>query len=112
MIVDFRKPQREHAPFHIGWTAVEEESFKFLCEDITEDLEWSTQTDRVVKKAQQHKIESILSGFITSWYGSNPPPTTAGLLSQGHQTVKQPSLSAALYTIDLQSLANSIIEHE
>ena len=53
--MDFRKQQREYAPIHIDWTAVEKvKSFKFLCVHITDNLKWSIQTDSVVKKAQQH----------------------------------------------------------
>ncbi|CDQ98711.1 unnamed protein product [Oncorhynchus mykiss] len=55
MIVDFRKQQREHPPIHIDGTVVEKvESFKFLGVHITDKLNWSTHTDSVVKKAQQH----------------------------------------------------------
>ena len=55
LIVDFRKQQREHPPIHIDRTAVEKvDSFKFLCVHITDKLKWSTHTDSVVKKAQQH----------------------------------------------------------
>ena len=55
MIVDFRKQQREHLPIHIEGPAMEKvESFKFLCVHITDKLKWSTHTDNVVKKAQQH----------------------------------------------------------
>ena len=55
LIVDFRKQQRQHAPIHISWTAVEKvESFKFLGVHITDDLKLSTHTARVVKKVQQH----------------------------------------------------------
>uniref|UniRef100_A0A8K9XHI6 Reverse transcriptase domain-containing protein n=1 Tax=Oncorhynchus mykiss TaxID=8022 RepID=A0A8K9XHI6_ONCMY len=94
MIVDFRKQQREHPPIHINGTVVERVvSFKFLGVHITDKLNWSTHTDSVVKKVQQHlfnlrrlkkfglspkaftnfyrcTIESILSGCITPWYGN------------------------------------------
>ena len=94
LIVDYRKQQREHAPIHITETAVEKvKSFKFLSVHITDNLKWSTHTDRVVKKGQQRlfnlrrlkkfglasktltnfyrcTIESILSGSITAWYGN------------------------------------------
>jgi hypothetical protein len=94
MIVDYRKPQREHHPIHIEGTAVEKvDIFKFLGVHITDKLKWSTHTDNVVKKAQQSlfnlrrlkkfglsprtltnfnrcTIESILSGCITAWYGN------------------------------------------
>ena len=94
MIVDFRKQQREHPPIHINRAAVEKvESFKFLGIHITDKLKWSTHTDSVVKKAQQHLFnrrrlntfgmspktltnfyrctnKSLLSGCITAWYGN------------------------------------------
>ncbi|XP_064875449.1 uncharacterized protein LOC135572170 [Oncorhynchus nerka] len=94
MIVDFRKQQREHPPIHIDGTVVERVvSFKFLGVHITDQLNWSTHTDSIVKKAQQRlfnlrrlkkfglspkaltnfyrcTIESILSGCITAWYGN------------------------------------------
>ena len=97
MIVDFRKQQRDHPPIHtvhIDGTVVEKmETFKFLGVHITDKLKWSTRTDSVVKKAQQHlfnlrrlknfdlspktltnfyrcTIKSILSGCITAWYGN------------------------------------------
>jgi hypothetical protein len=55
LIVDFRKQQREHPPIHIDGAAVEKvESFKFLCVHITDKLKWSTHTNSVGKKAQQH----------------------------------------------------------
>ena len=54
LIMDFRKQQREHPPFHINGTAVEKvESFKFLGVHVTDKLKWSTHTDSVVKQAQQ-----------------------------------------------------------
>ncbi|XP_064842981.1 uncharacterized protein LOC135554550 [Oncorhynchus masou masou] len=94
MIVDFRKQQREHPPIHIDGTVVERvASFKFLGIHITDNLNWSTHTDSIVKKAQQRlfnlrrlkkfglspkaltnfyrgTIESILAGCITAWYGN------------------------------------------
>ena len=55
MIVDFRKQQREHPPIHTDGTVVEKvEHFKFLSIHITNKLKWSTHTDSVVKKVQQH----------------------------------------------------------
>ena len=55
MILDFRKQQREHPPIHIkGTVVVRVVSFKFLGGHITDKLNWSTHTDSVVKKAQQH----------------------------------------------------------
>ena len=94
MIMDFRKQQREHPTIQIDGTVVEKvESFKFLGVHITDKLNWSTHTDRVVKIAQQRffnlrrlkkfglspktltnfcrcTIKSILSGCITTWYGN------------------------------------------
>jgi hypothetical protein len=55
LIVDFRKKPWEHTPIHIDRAAVEKvESFKFLGIHITDNLKWSTYTDSVVKKVQQH----------------------------------------------------------
>jgi hypothetical protein len=52
--VDFRKQQREHVLIHIDGTAVEKvASFMFLGVHVTDDLKWSSHTDRVVQKAQQ-----------------------------------------------------------
>ncbi|MGV2376240.1 UNVERIFIED_CONTAM: DUF1891 domain-containing protein, partial [Pseudomonas aeruginosa] len=52
--MDFRKQQREHPPIHIEGTEEERVvSFKLLGVHITDKLNWSTHTDRVVKKAQQ-----------------------------------------------------------
>jgi gmma-aminobutyric acid receptor subunit gamma len=93
-VKNFWKQQREHTPIYIDGTAVEKvESFKFFGVHITDDLIWSTHTDSVVKKEQQHlfnlrrlkkfglapntltniyrsTIESILLGCITAWYGN------------------------------------------
>ncbi|KAI4885845.1 hypothetical protein NFI96_009787, partial [Prochilodus magdalenae] len=77
-------------------------SFKFLGVHITEELTWTEQTTRVVKKAQQHlfflrrlrrfgmdprilrtfytcTVESILTGSITTWYGSCTAQYITGL---------------------------------
>jgi hypothetical protein len=115
LIVDFRKQQREHSPIHIDGTAVEKmECFKFLGIHITDKLKWSTHADTVVKKAQQSlfnfrmlkefglapktltnfyrcKIESILSGCITAWYGNCtcPPGHLQHPMSQEGQTDNQ-----------------------
>jgi hypothetical protein len=95
LIVDFRKQRREHAPIHINGTAVESVMiYKFLGIHITEDLSWTnTTTITLVKRAQPRlyflrwlkkfgilprvlykyyrcRIESILTGCITAWYGS------------------------------------------
>ena len=51
MIIDLR----EQPPIYIDGTVVERvESFKFLGLHITDKLKWSTHTDSVVKKVQQH----------------------------------------------------------
>jgi hypothetical protein len=88
MIVDFRKQQREHPPIHIDGTVVERVvRSKFLGVHITDQMNWSTHTDSIVKKNLRRlkklglspkaltnfyrcTIESILSGCITSWYGN------------------------------------------
>ena len=94
LIVDFRKQERVHTPITINGAAVERvSSFKFLGVHITEELTWTEHTTRVVKKAQQRlfflrrlrrfgmdprilrtfytcTVESILTGSITTWYGS------------------------------------------
>ena len=88
--MDFRKQLKEHPPIQIDGTVVERVvSFKFLGVHITDKLNWSTHTDSIVKKVQQHlfnlrrlkksvlspkaltnfyryTIESILSGCITA----------------------------------------------
>ena len=52
--MDFRKQQREHALIHIHVTTVEKvDIFKFACVHITDNLKWSTNTDRVVKEAEE-----------------------------------------------------------
>jgi hypothetical protein len=58
MIVDFRKQQREH-PLSTSTVVEKVESFKFLSVHITDKngLKWSTHTDSVVKKTQQHNIQ-------------------------------------------------------
>jgi hypothetical protein len=94
LIMDYMRQQRAHAPIHIDGATVEKvKSFKFLSVHITDNLKWSTHTDSVVKKAQQHlfnlrrlkkfslapktltnfyrcTIESILSDCITAWYSN------------------------------------------
>ena len=48
--MDFRKQQREHPPIHIDGTVVEVKSTSYT----SDKLKWSTHTDSVVKKVQQH----------------------------------------------------------
>jgi gmma-aminobutyric acid receptor subunit gamma len=94
LIVELRRQQREHAPIHIYWTAVEKvNSFKLLGIHVNDNLKWSTSTDSVLKNAKQHlfnirrlkkfslapknltifyrcTIDNILSCCITAWYGN------------------------------------------
>ncbi|KAI4887924.1 hypothetical protein NFI96_022449, partial [Prochilodus magdalenae] len=89
-----KKQERVHTSITTNGAAVERvSSFKFLGVHITEELTWSEHTTRVVKKAQQRlfflrrlrrfgmdprilrtfytcTVESILTGSITTWYGS------------------------------------------
>ena len=54
MIVDYRKRRTEHSPILIDGAVVEQdESFKFLGVHITNKLEWSKHTKKVVKRARQ-----------------------------------------------------------
>uniref|UniRef100_A0A673ZE27 Reverse transcriptase domain-containing protein n=1 Tax=Salmo trutta TaxID=8032 RepID=A0A673ZE27_SALTR len=94
MIVDYRKRSTEHVPILIDGAVVEQvESFKFLGVHINNKLEWSKHTKTVVKRARQSlfplrklkrfgmgpeilkrfyscNIESILTSYITAWYGN------------------------------------------
>ena len=94
LIVDFRRPEREHAPITINGAVVEQVSeFKFLGINISRDLKWATHTTTVVKKAQQRlyclrrlkkfrvsprilsafyksTIESVLTSGTTAWFGN------------------------------------------
>ncbi|KAI4882846.1 hypothetical protein NFI96_022070, partial [Prochilodus magdalenae] len=94
LIVYLRKQERVHTPITITGAAVERvSSFKLLGVHITEELTWTEHTTRVGKKAQQClfflsrlrrfgmdprtlrtfytcTVESILTGSITTWYGS------------------------------------------
>jgi hypothetical protein len=93
-IVNFRMQMREHAPIHINGTAVERvSSFRFLHVHLTKDLTWTNNTTALVKRAQQDlyflrqikkfsvpprilskyyhcTTESILTGYLTAWYGN------------------------------------------
>ncbi|XP_064856318.1 uncharacterized protein LOC135559668 [Oncorhynchus nerka] len=93
-IVDYRKRRTEHAPILIEGAVVEQvESFKLLGVHITNKLTESKHTKTVMKMARQNlfplrrlkrfgmgpqilsrfyscTIESILTGYITAWYGS------------------------------------------
>uniref|UniRef100_A0A0S7ER42 PPUP7203 n=1 Tax=Poeciliopsis prolifica TaxID=188132 RepID=A0A0S7ER42_9TELE len=94
LIVDFRRNADLHPPIHIKGIAVEcVNSFKFLGVHISEDLTWTTNCSKLVKKAHQRlffmrtlrknhlsseiltnfyrcTIESILTNCITVWYGN------------------------------------------
>uniref|UniRef100_A0A9J8B5F0 Reverse transcriptase domain-containing protein n=1 Tax=Cyprinus carpio carpio TaxID=630221 RepID=A0A9J8B5F0_CYPCA len=95
LIVNFRKKKGSTPdPIHINGMVVERvSSFKFLGTTISEDLSWTTNTSSLVKKAHQRlfflrtlkknqlssaivvnfyrcAIESILTSFITVWYGN------------------------------------------
>ncbi len=94
LVVDFRRPSREHTPIIINKTPVERvNSFKFLGVHITEDLTWSAHTDTLLNKTHQRlifprwmrkfgmspsilrtfytcSVESILTGCITAWFGN------------------------------------------
>ncbi len=95
LVVDFRRPSREHTPITIDKTPVERvNSFKFLGVHITEDLTWSAHTDAVLKKSHQRlfflrrlrkfgmspsilrsfyicTVESILTGCFTCLVGNS-----------------------------------------
>ncbi|KAI4896082.1 hypothetical protein NFI96_027212 [Prochilodus magdalenae] len=94
MVVDFRRTRRDHSPLHIDGSTVEiVKSTKFLGVHLAEDLTWSLNTSTITKKAQQRlyflrrlrkahlpppilttfyrgTIESILSSWITAWFGN------------------------------------------
>ena len=97
LIVDHRKLQEgphRHSPIDINGAEVERvRHFKFLGVHISDNLTWTHHTDTTARKARQRlfflrrlkkvgvspniltnfyrcTIESILSGCITSWYGS------------------------------------------
>ncbi len=54
MVVDFRRDRRPLPPLYIGGVAVEVvSSFRYLGVYITEDLTWSANTTRLVRKAHQ-----------------------------------------------------------
>uniref|UniRef100_A0AAX7TU86 Alkylated DNA repair protein AlkB homologue 8 N-terminal domain-containing protein n=1 Tax=Astatotilapia calliptera TaxID=8154 RepID=A0AAX7TU86_ASTCA len=88
-----RRNADPHPPIYIKGMAVERvSSFKFLGVDISEDLIWTTNCSKLVKKAHQRlflrtlrknhlssdilvnfyhcTIESILTNCITVWYGN------------------------------------------
>ncbi|KAK3521061.1 hypothetical protein QTP86_017277 [Hemibagrus guttatus] len=84
----------DHSPLNINGSNVEiVKSTKFLGVDLAEDLTWSLNTSSITKKAQQRlyflrrlrtahlpplilttfyrgTIESILSSYITAWFGN------------------------------------------
>ncbi len=95
VVMDFRRRNYiDHPPLTIDSSTVERvSSTKFLGVHITEDLTWTTNTMSLSKKAQQHlhflcqlkrsslpppilstfyrgTIESVLTSFITVWFGN------------------------------------------
>eukprot|EP00061_Rhincodon_typus_P007590 g29433.t1 len=93
LIIDLRKKGGEHILIYINGVEVERAgSIKFLGVVITNNLSWTSHVDVTVKKAQclfvlrwlrkfgmsirslinlyTCNIESILSGYITAWYGN------------------------------------------
>ncbi len=96
LIVDFRKrQQRPYTPLMISGTPVERvSSFKYIGVNISEDLTWTTHIQTQVKKARQRlyhlwqlrkfrvspailktfysgAIESVLTQYISVWYGNS-----------------------------------------
>jgi hypothetical protein len=94
LIMVYRKRWGEHAPIHIHGAEVEwVEDFKFLCVQIPEDLMVHTHIRTVMKIVRQrlfplrrlkkfgmgpqivkfysYIIESILAGYIATWYGNS-----------------------------------------
>ncbi|KAK3538416.1 hypothetical protein QTP86_001761 [Hemibagrus guttatus] len=91
---DVRRAQSDHSPLNINRSNVEiVKSTKFLGVPLVEDLTWSLNTSSITKKAQQHlyflrrlrkahlpplilttfyreTIKSILSSYITAWFGN------------------------------------------
>ena len=95
LIVDFRKSRGgTHTPIRINGTEVERvTSYRFLGVHISEDLSWTLNTSKLIKKAHQRLfflrklkkahlspqilvnfyrsiIESILTNCVTVWYGN------------------------------------------
>ena len=95
LIVDFRKSRGgTHTPIRINGTEVEcVTSYRFLGVHISEDLSWTLNTSKLIKKAHQRLfflrklkkahlspqilvnfyrciIESILTNCVTVWYGN------------------------------------------
>ncbi len=95
IVVDFRRVHTRPAPLtNNGATVKRLSSTKFLGVHITEDLSWTNITAALAKKAHQRlyflrklrrarapaplmctfyrgTIESILTSYITVWYGAN-----------------------------------------
>ena len=101
------KQRSKHAPIHINGAVVERlESFKYLDAHITKDLSLSKHTNTVVRRAREClfplrrlkrlgmvpqilkrfyscTIESILTGFITTWFGNCSASDRKVLQSRG-----------------------------
>ncbi len=94
VVMDYRRNSVDHTPLTINSSTVERfSSTKFLGVHITENLTWITNTMSLSKKAQQRlhflrllkraslpppvfttfcrgTIESVLTSYITVWYGN------------------------------------------
>ncbi len=91
MVVDFRRDRRPLPPLYIGGVAVEVvSSFRYLGVYIAEDLTWSANTTRLVRKAHQRLYflrklrraglgSSSWGAFITvRWRVSSAPVSLCG----------------------------------
>jgi len=101
-IVDFRRTQqrqRTYTPLGINRTAVERvSSYIYPRVHITEDLTWKTHIETLVRKAKQRlshnrqlrkfrvlqtfyagAVESILTRYITAWFGNSSSKDTRAL---------------------------------
>ena len=95
MVVDYRKQQGNYTPLYISEQPVERvESFKYLGVHINNDFTWTVNIQSIIKKSRQRlyflrllrkfrvstpilkafyssAVESVLTGSITTWYGSS-----------------------------------------
>ncbi|KAL2082589.1 hypothetical protein ACEWY4_022407 [Coilia grayii] len=95
MVVDYQKLQGNYTPLYISEQPVERvESFKYLGVHVTNDFTWTVNIQSIIKKFRQRlyflrllrkfrvltpilkafyfsAVESILTGSITTWYGSS-----------------------------------------
>ena len=57
MVIDFRRNKSQITPLYINNTEVEQiSSFKFLGTFISNDLNWTTNCNSILKKAKQRII--------------------------------------------------------